>query len=587
MKRMYQAQFDDHHISTTNATVAGGDDTETEGLLSDQNNHAVAHATFDSYFEMHEKDAWSAHWTIGNYHHDIIEEGDDKNNNNEEGDDNDDSSSDCCTCLWKMISCACCGWCCRWWLVCCGMCAIGQEDRQLQQLISPEILLVDYVTFQSYTDYFWKIVQLRLYHNTNFGDHIMATSQLSKELLWTLVLCLLFTALVASLQIVPIFQIGNLLVVLALFFQAFLLLYFIHWRWNRFHLSLDAVVKYFAAGFLLCTGLALVYELLISQVLTFVIEIVMSLEFFREGNSAREMTGEEEKTWIVHFKHHYQFIVIFSFAQSFLIAATVEEMSKYFTFWMVEHPDFVQPRDLLVDNDNEDNGNMNMDDGTDTLNTHQDHGTSTQYGAIETGGLPEPESNNKKRIQLLCHYEEQRRTPVALGRAIAVAMVSTALGFACCENFIYVFFYTESKLNTQISTLIARSLFPVHPLAAAIQSIGVCRRDLEGDKSVGLGTILAPAIILHGWFDFVLMFLQAATNDQASPSDTNDSSSTTGVPDDDDQQNHKIDGQTMALYALGSSCATVFLGCAYYIWFGLEQQSRLKELEQRQVLIAS
>ena len=41
--------------------------------------------------------------------------------------------------------------------------------------------------------------------------------------------------------------------------------------------------------------------------------------------------------------------------------------------------------------------------------------------------------------------------------------------------------------------------------------IGVCKRDLEGDKRFGLGRIIFPAILLHGSFDFVLMvaaFLQ-------------------------------------------------------------------------------
>ena len=84
-------------------------------------------------------------------------------------------------------------------------------------------------------------------------------------------------------------------------------------------------------------------------------------------------------------------------------------------------------------------------------------------------------------------------------------MVSTALGFACCENLVYIFIYSPPSLDNQISTLLARSFFPVHPLCAAIQSIGVCRRDLEGDKRYGLGRIILPAFVLHGSFDFVLM----------------------------------------------------------------------------------
>ena len=93
------------------------------------------------------------------------------------------------------------------------------------------------------------------------------------------------------------------------------------------------------------------------------------------------------------------------------------------------------------------------------------------------------------------------------GVGITIAMVATALGFACCENLLYVFVYTPPSLVNEVTTLLARSIFPIHPLAAALQSIGVCRRDLEGDAKVGLGRILFPAILLHGSFDFVLMVM--------------------------------------------------------------------------------
>merc|ERR1712161_130689 len=91
------------------------------------------------------------------------------------------------------------------------------------------------------------------------------------------------------------------------------------------------------------------------------------------------------------------------------------------------------------------------------------------------------------------------------GSAITVAMVSVALGFACCENLMYVFVYSTTSLGVEISTLVARSFFPVHPLCAAIQSIGVCKRDLEVTKKIGIGRIISPAVLLHGSFDFVLM----------------------------------------------------------------------------------
>jgi hypothetical protein len=49
-------------------------------------------------------------------------------------------------------------------------------------------------------------------------------------------------------------------------------------------------------------------------------------------------------------------------------------------------------------------------------------------------------------------------------------------------------------------------LFPIHPICAAIQSIGVIRRDLEKDSHCHLGVgILLPAILVHGGFDWFLL----------------------------------------------------------------------------------
>ena len=99
--------------------------------------------------------------------------------------------------------------------------------------------------------------------------------------------------------------------------------------------------------------------------------------------------------------------------------------------------------------------------------------------------------------------ESSRRSLNSKGAAITIAMVCTSIGFACCENLKYVF--SSEDIGTEVGTLIARSIFPVHALAAAIQSIGVCRRDLEGEKSHQLGKIILPAWMLHGCFDFFLM----------------------------------------------------------------------------------
>jgi hypothetical protein len=45
----------------------------------------------------------------------------------------------------------------------------------------------------------------------------------------------------------------------------------------------------------------------------------------------------------------------------------------------------------------------------------------------------------------------------------------------------------------------------------AIQSIGVCKQQLENDKSIGVGRIIFPALMLHGSYDFSIMAFNLLT----------------------------------------------------------------------------
>ena len=148
-------------------------------------------------------------------------------------------------------------------------------------------------------------------------------------------------------------------------------------------------------------------------------------------------------------------------------------------------------------------------------------------------------------------------------------MVSVSLGFACCENLAYVFVYSPPSLGIEISTLLARSLFPVHPLCAAIQSIGVCKRDLEGDKRFGLGRIILPAILLHGSFDFVLMvaaFLQQRKDIIEGKDDES------GQKSDDSEDSADLSEQLPALII---GLIFVITGYAYYVMQSRAQNRRL------------
>lgn len=430
--------------------------------------------------------------------------------------DDSPNTADFCAQLWNCFKSTCCATWCGCWCQCCGMCSIAQEDRELSSLLHEPRRQVDYVTFEPFDEYSPKLQQLRTDQVTSFWTHLITMSKLSYKLLQLLAWSLVVLALVALLQVERNFTLLNVLVVLATFFQAFLILYFVHWRWYRFDLSLDAVVKYFSSGFILSTGLAVVFEMLLSTIFGFLTNVIVFVTAILEDNdTTMPTTREEAQDFAREFqRNHLPLFCFFVFLNAFVVAAFVEETCKYYGFWMVETPD------------------------------------------------------------LSSSVSKESR-----GVGITIAMVATALGFACCENLLYVFVYSPPSLVNEVVTLLARSIFPIHPLAAAIQSIGVCRRDLEGDQTVGLGRILVPAILLHGSFDFVLMVMALVQSVQEE--ETTSSASDDDSADDDlasaQAASHGVRDEMPSLVA---SVAIVIVGLIYYVWQAEAQRIRLHELDR-------
>jgi RsiW-degrading membrane proteinase PrsW (M82 family) len=430
--------------------------------------------------------------------------------------------TDCCTSLWNALKASCCGTLCCCWLQCCGMCAIGQEDRELETLLEPLVRQVDYITFQPYSDYYPDILRIRNAHDGNFLRHWQTLSQLSRNLITILITLLVLLTIVALLEIDPKFQVENLVVVLATFVQAFVILLGTHWLYNKFDLSLDALIKYFASGFVLCTFLAMVYELLVSTVVTVIAYIII----LAQVSSTNPTTSEEVEKAINDFaKEHVPLFAVLVFVNAFVVAATVEELCKYFGYYMVETPDLMEPDELI----------------------------------LESNANDSPEQNQNEPLP------PNRRPHVSRGAGITVAMIAVAAGFACSENLLYVFVYTPPGLTNEIATLVARSMFPVHPLCAALQSVGVVRRDVEQDSKWQLGRILVPAVLLHGSFDFVLMLLALLESAKKT------------TADDDATMQDLDEADAMPLIL---SLSMVVLGLLYYCCASASQRKRLHELDR-------
>jgi len=134
--------------------------------------------------------------------------------------------------------------------------------------------------------------------------------------------------------------------------------------------------------------------------------------------------------------------------------------------------------------------------------------------------LNDSNDNRNQSTQQISNTSVNAYRPLnSIGAGITVAMVSVAMGFACCENLVYIFIYTHGTPTMEMNVLLARSIFPVHALCAAIQSIGVCRHVLEQDPNRKIGRIMLPAVIIHGGFDFVLMAIPILSSSTARGDD--------------------------------------------------------------------
>lgn len=554
---------------------------------------ATAELSFDYMdFDQTEGEIYCSHRMCGCYPTDFSKDDTDYL------EDNERDRGDLCACLSRIFSKVCCGKLCCRQLQICGACALAQEGRELDTLIPAEKRRLDYVTFQPYVDYFNEIRTLRFEKNGKLWDHYAALSKLSRILLKTLISVVMILVIVAGVYSPRRFQWGNMIVFLATFLQAFLVLYFVHWHWNRFDISLDAVIKYFACGFAITTTTALCFEMVESLAMQLLAKALMMLLPSQVENNG--YTSGFDISFFDYSPHHmyaaatandykkafsskYPWIsVSFIFLSAYCIAAMVEEMCKYFGFKMVEHPDFMSEPELqkaalhgIPDRDEEEEdrfelgGGLECVSGLDGIHS-EEYESFDSYENEDTDARQSKRSGQRRQTQLLEYKsvilsETPPRSVQSIAASITVAMVSVALGFACCENLIYIFLYNGSSLSMEISVLISRSLFPVHPLCAAIQSIGVCKQQLENDKSIGIGRILLPAILLHGSYDFAIMLLNFLASLNA------------------DQ-----DGNMSIMYsivALGASVLFVICGLWYYVRQSYQQVQRLEQLHRSRTFL--
>lgn len=314
----------------------------------------------------------------------------------------DRKPTDLCDWIWKLVAATCCGVA-GCWIHCCGICAVGQEHRELRKRLPPERFYFDYITFQPYAEYLPKLEYLRRTNTTSFTEHFKSLSILSQLLVRFLLgsLLLLSVAALMSKQ----FHMATVVVVILTLLQAGCVLYLVYWRNHRLDISLDAVIKLFASGFVLATSFAVVVEQIVMFFVNVVFVVVIIREFVEDNpNMKLDDVPDNAKFMLVLmdiYQKHFLTLVLLVFCYSFITAGLVEELVKYFCFWMVEHPDFLMT------------GNAATAITNPVSLPEQQPPPPTPFGSVA------------------------RKSIHSRAAAITVGMVATATGFACCENLLY------------------------------------------------------------------------------------------------------------------------------------------------------
>ncbi len=132
----------------------------------------------------------------------------------------------------------------------CGFCALAQEAREANLILPRYMRMVDYITMEPFLMYYPRILQLRTTAGS-FWDYCKALSQLSRMILQTLAVISVAMLGISLINAIENWNLTQMGVLGATFLQAFAVLCGVHLIWHRHDLSIDAVIKYFAAGFLL------------------------------------------------------------------------------------------------------------------------------------------------------------------------------------------------------------------------------------------------------------------------------------------------------------------------------------------------
>ena len=438
-------------------------------------------------------------------------------------------NEDIVACTFNVLMFICCGFAYKCWFQCMSICALAQEAREIRLLVPLRYQRIDYLTHQPFHEYQKYVNDLRRgwlgksRKKSGIRPHWNALSRLSRYIIATFLIVI--STVVGTLIYNPrvAFSWPDTIILGATFLQSFLVLLIVHGIFHKSDLSLDAVIKMFAAGFLIAVPSAFFFEGLFSNTLLVFAYSWYELIVWIGGDP---VAGWIDQNWLIIW-------FIGEIMNAYLVAAVTEELCKYYTFRAVEHPDLVFLTGLTQDQAGVESGQVNYPFAShqvQELNRTGSFGDESQHSHRSNDKSRSSKPKELKLIERTGTMEEEFeedeadvRTYLQRAMAITTGMISVALGLACAENFLYVLVFGGADSTTSSYSgedrrdelleewiiLVFRSIFPIHALSAALQSINMIRKFVESDghngHRIGVGRILLPAVLLHGTFDAILM----------------------------------------------------------------------------------
>jgi hypothetical protein len=262
-----------------------------------------------------------------------------------------------CTRIFDCLTNAFCLKMCGMHFVCCGFCAVAQEGRQLEAMVRPEMLRIDYITMQPMMEYYPAIYEAR---HSEERPQTWWFNRLSSFSRWTVLntvscIVLLFLWSLLSTRFNHSFRPMNFLVFCLTLLQAFMLLALVYRKHTK-DVSIDALIKFFAVGFCLSTTLGVFFELVLGLIVRVIMALLMAISgvdvveehgysmtqpgFGNIWTSGAEVNygGVEYRSYLETFGNDHPFIfTIYLMVTSFILAALVEEICKYFGYRSVSN----------------------------------------------------------------------------------------------------------------------------------------------------------------------------------------------------------------------------------------------------------